>query len=206
MKNHSLSALLLASLLVPLGWGEDSLSLERIAHLGKETTDGLHHRLQKEIAKHQANGLVDMTDFCIHNAQAITQAYNRELGGGITVKRISLKNRNDVNKAASDEAPILEALELLSRSSAYLPEHVIQIDEHGSYKYYRPIVLTKRGCVACHGGPENIAREVRAMVAENYPNDKAIYYNRGDLRGAFVVEIRPKVTADTNQTTTKDLP
>ncbi len=189
MKNRTLPALLLASFLIPPGFAGESLTLDDVERLGKKTAEELHHRLQNEIGKHTENGIVDMTHFCIHSAQTITRTYNQELEEGISIRRISLKNRNDANKASSDEAPVLEALEILSRSSAYLPEHIIQINKEGHYKYYRPIILTKRGCVACHGEPTGITQEVRTLVTQNYPNDKAICYSRGDFRGAFVVEI-----------------
>lgn len=204
MKNRLHPALLIASFLSATGCAQEPLTLDDIALLGEKTADGLHHRIQHEIGAHARNGIVDATHFCIHSAQAITRAYNRELDEGISIHRISLKNRNDANRPASEEAPILEALEILSRSSAYLPGHIIQIDKEGHYKYYRPITLTKRECVACHGRPADISQEVRTLIVQNYPKDKAIYYNRGDFRGAFVVEIRPRTTVNTDQPRTKD--
>jgi hypothetical protein len=202
MKKHTIpTALLFTAFLIPLGCTGEPMTLDDIERLGKKTTNELHHRLQNEISKYSEKGIVDTTNFCLHNAQSITRNYNRELGDGINIKRISLKNRNDLNKATSDEAPILEALELLSRSNAYLPEQIIQINKEGNYKYYHPIMLTKRGCMACHGQSTNITEEVRTLIAKNYPNDKAICYNKGDFRGAFVVEISQKTS---NQPTLKD--
>ena len=42
-------------------------------------------------------------------------------------------------------------------------------------------------CTACHGSPDQISPEVKAKLAELYPNDKAVNYKLGELRGAVVV-------------------
>jgi hypothetical protein len=42
-------------------------------------------------------------------------------------------------------------------------------------------------CTACHGTPEQISPEVKAKLDQLYPNDKAVNYKPGELRGAVVV-------------------
>ena len=42
-------------------------------------------------------------------------------------------------------------------------------------------------CVGCHGGPEQISPEVKSKLSELYPNDKALNYQPGQLRGAVVL-------------------
>jgi hypothetical protein len=46
-------------------------------------------------------------------------------------------------------------------------------------------IPTAEVCLVCHG--ENIAPNIQAKLAELYPNDKAIGFNVGELRGAFSV-------------------
>lgn len=134
--------------------------------------------------------------FCENNAQAITNDFNSKLRDGVVLHRVSLKNRNLSNAATKDEVAILKAMELLSKANAYLPQSIIQIDEAGDYKYYRPITLSKRECLSCHGKAENMQEKLRLSLDEHYPNDKALNYNRGDFRGAFVVEIRHDTAVD----------
>ncbi len=205
MKKRTAHLLMLTSLLAPLFLTADALTLEEITQIGKETTDELHHRIQSEALKHKGKGIVDMAQFCIDRAQAITHNYNQQLQGGISIKRISLKNRNDANKAEADEIPILTALEQLAHASAYLPEYIIQINENGDYKYYQPIMLAQHKCVTCHGKPSRIPSEVRTLVQHHYPNDKATSYDGGDFRGAFLVEIRQqRANAPLNPSNTKE--
>lgn len=50
-----------------------------------------------------------------------------------------------------------------------------------------PIRL-KAECQMCHGPAETLADDVRAAIAEYYPEDDATGFNAGDLRGWFWVE------------------
>jgi hypothetical protein len=52
--------------------------------------------------------------------------------------------------------------------------------------FAKPIVL-QSACFACHGNPEQISPEVKSKLSELYPNDKAINYQAGQLRGAVVL-------------------
>jgi hypothetical protein len=198
-------ALLLCPLFAALSLQGAPLSLEDVARIGKTSTDAMHHRLGTAMHLHKKEGVVEAARFCIDNAQALSDEINSGLEKGVTVRRISRKNRNPANKVGADEAPILEALELLAASNAYLPEYIVQINDEGDYKYYRPIVLSKSGCLACHGDTEGMKEELRKLFKSHYPNDKALDYERGDLRGAFVVEIRQSELLQIgNQTQTKD--
>jgi hypothetical protein len=51
-----------------------------------------------------------------------------------------------------------------------------------------PIRL-KPECQMCHGPAETIADDVRAAIAEYYPEDQATGFNAGELRGWFWVEV-----------------
>lgn len=66
----------------------------------------------------------------------------------------------------------------------------IQLVKSGSYdlelRYAKPIVLQPM-CTSCHGTPEQISPEVKAKLDQLYPNDKAVNYKPGELRGAVVV-------------------
>jgi len=53
-----------------------------------------------------------------------------------------------------------------------------------------PIRL-KAECQMCHGPVETIDSEVMAAIHEVYPNDEAVGFSEGDLRGWFWVEAAP---------------
>lgn len=57
----------------------------------------------------------------------------------------------------------------------------------GVARVARPIVV-EAPCLACHGPAETVAPEVRAVLAAQYPADRATGYALGDLRGVLWAE------------------
>ncbi|MPQ96322.1 DUF3365 domain-containing protein, partial [Thioclava sp. JE_KL1] len=51
-----------------------------------------------------------------------------------------------------------------------------------TYRYMKPIP-TGAVCLSCHG--THIAPAVKQKLNELYPHDKAVGFNKGDIRGAF---------------------
>lgn len=49
-------------------------------------------------------------------------------------------------------------------------------------------ILTAAPCVNCHGATDTLAPAVVARLAELYPQDQAVGFAEGDLRGWFWVE------------------
>jgi hypothetical protein len=69
-------------------------------------------------------------------------------------------------------------------------EYVEVIDEGGQkyLRYMRPLVALPL-CINCHGPKENISAEVKTILSEKYPEDRATGFLVGDLRGAVSVKI-----------------
>ena len=67
------------------------------------------------------------------------------------------------------------------------PVEVWQVSEASGQPafQYMSAIPTQKLCLGCHG--KSIAPEVKAKLAELYPEDKATGFSEGDLRGAFVV-------------------
>ena len=57
------------------------------------------------------------------------------------------------------------------------------------------VLLGSLGCGGGTGGPaEEIDAEVMAALAEHYPDDQAVAFAEGDLRGWFWIEAMPGET------------
>ena len=67
-------------------------------------------------------------------------------------------------------------------------EPVYLAGPHGEFGALLPIRL-KADCQMCHGPAESISEEVRAAIAEHYPEDQATGFSAGDLRGWFWVKV-----------------
>ncbi|MGB0590616.1 MAG: c-type heme family protein [Myxococcota bacterium] len=68
------------------------------------------------------------------------------------------------------------------------PVHLGVID--GKETAVHGLFIQNPVCLSCHGPKGSLAPEVTAALAEQYPDDAAVGYAMGDLRGAVVVERR----------------
>ncbi|MBS0204581.1 MAG: DUF3365 domain-containing protein [Planctomycetes bacterium] len=49
--------------------------------------------------------------------------------------------------------------------------------------------MLKVQCLACHGPKDQIADDVQEQLTRLYPDDQAVGFNEGDLRGWFWVDV-----------------
>jgi len=136
--------------------------------------------LQQKI---KGEGTLGAIEFCNLNALAITDSLSRELGA--TISRITDRPRNPQNRATDEE------VKLMSRyredlADGHTPEGLVALRDSTIHFYY-PIV-TNSLCLQCHGTPQSeITPEVYSEIQERYPQDRAIAYSAGELRGLWKV-------------------
>ena len=129
----------------------------------------------------QAGGPVNAIDVCSHQAPKIADALSAE--SGWMVKRVSLQARN-ASRALPDtwETDVLKEFD--RRQAAGENPASIKYSEStdSSYRYMQ--AQGAQGlCLVCHG--ENIAPEVRQTLDQYYPDDVAVGYSQGQVRGAI---------------------
>jgi len=90
--------------------------------------------------------------------------------------------RQPANKPDTFESNAISAFKK-DRNLAYIDGY-----QKGVYRYARPIFI-KKGCLKCHGKPEDAPRE----VIEKYGSEKAFGYKVGDVRGIISVKL-PSIT------------
>ncbi|HEX6104047.1 MAG TPA: DUF3365 domain-containing protein [Gemmatimonadales bacterium] len=126
---------------------------------------------------------------CADSAQQRTARHSAE---GTLVRRVGTRVRNPANRPDSVEAAVLRRFaEALAGGRTPADTAFATVDADGSreVRFLRPIRVAKP-CLACHGPPEGFAPGVRALLAERYPDDRAVGYEVGDLRGAVSVRLR----------------
>jgi hypothetical protein len=69
-------------------------------------------------------------------------------------------------------------------------KHYTEKYRDGSVRYFKPIVVQEL-CLTCHGNKESFSPELKTALKEKYPDDKAVDYRPGDLRGMWSVTFRP---------------
>lgn len=153
--------------------------------LSKELAEKVRGLLLQEIER---GGFENAARVCSELAQAITQQFNKRTG--YYARRVSLRYRNPKNIPDDYERRKLEELDFLNREKRLENEYV-EVFKEGNREYLRymkPLVAIPL-CLVCHGPEENIPSEIKAILVEKYPNDRATGFLGGDVRGTISVKI-----------------
>lgn len=137
--------------------------------------------------KMKEGGVEGAASFCSYEAQNLSQEVSQSLPKGTSVKRITLKPRNELNVATGFDKEVLEQIQK-DIDSGKKAQMVVKEIEKNHYKVYKPIIIDKV-CLKCHGNESQRDKEAYKIIKEKYPSDTAIDYKEGELRGAFLVEI-----------------
>ena len=162
----------------------NSQDLQKVFYTGQSSAKTLIKTLGKNMKQYMKKGDIEgAVNFCANNGLGLTDKVSKKLGKNVSIKRISLKYRNPMNKPTKTEARILFMLE---NSKAPLLTKVSDTE----YKFYKPLRIGKPVCLKCHGKGDDIPEIARKTIGNFYPNDNATGYEFGDLRGAIVVTIK----------------
>ena len=145
--------------------------------------------LKSELQKHmQADPTaVAALGFCTAKAMEITDEVNKELPAHAKVRRTSLKTRNENNAPDATDIAVMQAYVEAIEAKTFSPKDIKIIEEGNTTRVYKPL-LTDGVCLKCHG--ENVSKELTDMIKESYPQDQAIGFKEGELRGVIVAEIK----------------
>ena len=162
----------------------DMLTQSRTISLGmlKE----LGQKLQGAMAE---GGAVNAIGVC--NTQAPEIAGRVSTQNQVKLSRVGTRARNPVMGVPNDwQAKALAQFDAaLARGEKPADlefSETVNTASGKEFHFAKPIVLQPM-CVSCHGSPEQISPEVKAKLSELYPNDKAVGYQPGQLRGAVVL-------------------
>ncbi len=149
----------------------------------KRTFDTLNKTVFNAINIH---GVDKAIDICNLNAMALTTTYGRD---DITVGRTSLKVRNKANSPSPNDLVQLEFFSKLAEKGEPLNSKLVA-EQSGIVHYYKPIILQPQ-CLSCHGKPGvEINDQTMKAIQAKYPDDNAIEYATGDLRGLWHITFR----------------
>jgi hypothetical protein len=146
--------------------------------------------MSKISEKYSEGGYEAAAKFCSMNAYPLTDSLAKEYK--VFLKRVSNKYRNPDNKPSELEKGILEAYEYSIEQGDKLESNVQFIRPGDTILYNNPIRIPSEFCLNCHGTPDQISEEVRTILQEEYPNDKATGYKVGDLRGMWSLKFLKK--------------
>lgn len=129
------------------------------------------------------------------NALAVCQTKAPEIAKTVSesqqlqISRVSLRNRNPVMGVPSEwQAQVLNDFEARKVKGEALESLVYSelVENNGKQEFrFMKAIPTEAMCLTCHGS--DISPAIMTRLTELYPQDKAIGFKEGDLRGAFVV-------------------
>jgi len=125
--------------------------------------------------------------FCTGSADNITKEVNTKLPSYAKVRRTALKVRNaSVNKPDATDEKVMQTYQASIADKTFSPKDIKVVEEGNVTRVYKPLV-TKSVCLKCHGS--NLNPKISDALKSAYPDDKAIGFKEGELRGVIVAEI-----------------
>jgi hypothetical protein len=143
----------------------------------------LKTRLTEAIAK---GGFEKAINVCNEVAQKMMDSISTT--NKVQIKRTSIKFRNTKNAPDQKDLAMLSAYDKLQKEGKPLASDGIEL-ENRMVKLYVPI-MTDKLCLNCHGViGQDIKPKVYDLIKKLYPNDEAVGYKEGELRGVWVVQM-----------------
>jgi hypothetical protein len=146
-------------------------------------TQTLGSNLQAAMAE---GGPVGAMEFCNVEALPLTRQVTEEQG--FTVARTSTRVRNPANAPDAAAALALAWYEDRGGEGDGPPPPLVQRLASGDYRFYQPLI-TQPLCLQCHGSASDLGPGVADALSELYPEDRAVGFEAGELRGLLHVTI-----------------
>ena len=167
----------------------DSVYIQTGSKIIAQTFDTLRNSLVQSIGQ---NGIENAIGFCNENAYTITNMYT----DSVKLRRTALRYRNKDNQPDSLELLVLNEMNSALMAKEDPSPQLIHIE--GEVHLFKPIILQAM-CLNCHGQPmEQIKKPTLDKIKEFYPDDQAVNFNVGELRGAWHVIFKEKEATKIN--------
>lgn len=144
----------------------------------------LSGRLQKAM---KAGGVPNAVSYCNLNAMPIIDSLSSEYN--VNIKRTSSKVRNPLDVPTEEEKSILDAYQTAHTAGQALQPKILN-NSNQLPVFYTPIMANGL-CLKCHGKiGETLTESDYTHIKKEYPNDNAIGYAAGDLRGMWSITFK----------------
>ena len=165
---------------------EDAAWIPQARQVAGEVPPRLLATLTLAIEKGGPDGAIVV---CREEAPRLAKAASEQ--SGWQVRRVSLRPRNP--KAVPDawERAALEDFDrraAAGESLATLEKAEVVVEGGQSVQRYMRALPTQSLCLACHGESAQLSPAVSARLKELYPDDRAVGYTAGQIRGAMTIK------------------
>lgn len=167
---------------------KENFDKEKYLNEGKKIVQSTGKTLSGHVKKAiQEKGPIEAINFCKLSAYPLTDSLSKQYN--VKIKRLAIKNRNPENKATGKDIEVIEKYEMRIADNKKVKPNIQKQDN--KIVFYAPIRL-QNACLVCHGTPRSeIPDTLFNHIKSLYPNDLAINFNEGDLRGIWKLEFIP---------------
>ncbi len=173
--------------LLAIGNAAEQASLRQQADIARTASQDFSKTLKQQlISAINAGGPEGAIGVCQHIAPETSALYATD---DMQIGRTALKLRNPANTPDEWERSVLTGFKAamakgVSPKELERFEFIAKKGEGRTFRYMKAIPVGKP-CLACHGS--TISPSVREILAQQYPEDRAVDFEPGDLRGAFTI-------------------
>jgi hypothetical protein len=112
---------------------------------------------------------------------------------GVSIRRVSNRDRNPTDKPNKDEVPLLEAYEYNAENGIKSEPNIQKIENGDVLLYTKAIVIPGVFCLIFQGDSvKEIDSKTLQKIDSIYSNDQAKGHQIGDLRGMWSIRIPKK--------------
>ncbi|MBK8324908.1 MAG: DUF3365 domain-containing protein [Betaproteobacteria bacterium] len=171
--------------------GQDGADARRLAEETRKVAGDLVAQIRGELTKElEFSGPMRGVIVCKYTVPEISSAMSRKTGWRVT--RVALRPRNPaLGSADAWEQKVLLDFERRAERGEKPDglEHGEVVAEPGG-RYYRYMKALPLGplCVSCHGAPDKLTPNLKALLETEYPHDRATGYAVGQIRGAVTIK------------------
>ena len=135
----------------------------------------------------ETGGVPEALRYCNVAAYPLTDSLSA--AWNVAIRRATTRPRNSENRASAAEANVIERYAAQIAAGEELAPVVQEVDAE-TVAYYAPIRIQGL-CLNCHGEVGvDLAPEHAELLADLYPDDEAVGYAEGDLRGVWSLTFR----------------
>ncbi len=185
------SATLLAALTTIAGSAAADDELRRLTDEARKASVQIMTQVRGEVSKElERTGPIRAITVCKYSAPEITSVISRHLGMRVTRVALRARNRALGEPDPWEQQALLDFEKRLAKgekAEAMETAEIVQEPAGRMFRYARAIPMGQP-CLACHGPVAGLSEGVKAQLANEYPYDRAVDYQVGQIRGAVSVK------------------
>jgi hypothetical protein len=193
MGNKALNAGVgLALGLASLGaFAQEGADSRRIAEETRKVANDLVSQIRGELTKElELSGPMRALIVCKYTVPEISSSLSRRTGWRVT--RVALRPRNPALGAADawEQKVLLDFERRVEKGEKPDGLELGEFVTEPGGRYYRYMKALPLGplCLSCHGAPDKLTPNLKALLDTEYPNDRATGYSVGQVRGAVTIK------------------